>query len=62
MAKTESKINIFSQKPKININGQVYGERELAQIIRRKMMARAYKSEKTYSRKLKHKNQDESVG
>lgn len=53
MAKTESKINI---------NGQVYGERELAQIIRRKMMARTYKSEKTYSRKLKHKNQDESVG
>lgn len=52
MTKTETKINI---------NGQVYNERELAQIIRRKMMARTYKSEKVYSRKLKHKDRDESI-
>ena len=49
MAKTETKINI---------NGQVYNERELAQIIRRKMMAREYKSNKIYTRKLKHKNNE----
>ena len=51
-----------STKRKIEFDGQSYGERELAQVIRRKMMARTYKSEKVYSRKLKHKNQDESVG
>lgn len=49
MAKTESKINI---------NGQVYNERELAQIIRRKMMTKEYKSSKVYCRKLKHKNNE----
>ena len=47
MAKTESKINI---------NGQVYGERELAQIIRRKMITKSEKNKKKYTRKTKHKN------
>lgn len=33
-----------------------YNERHLAQLIRRKMMSRTYKSKKQYTRKLKHKN------
>ena len=52
MAKTETKINI---------NGQVYNERELAQIIRRKMMTKEYKSSKVYCRKDKHKQRYEST-
>lgn len=33
-----------------------YNERHLAQLIRRKMMSRVYKSKKQYTRKIKHKN------
>lgn len=32
-----------------------YGERELAQLIRRKMITREVKNKKKYTRKLKHK-------
>lgn len=49
------------RKEKIVIDGYSYNERELAQIIRRKMMAKEYKSNKTYSRKLKHKKPHESA-
>lgn len=39
----------------INIDGMVYGERELAQLIRRKMMTQEIKNKKKYTRKSKHK-------
>jgi hypothetical protein len=39
----------------INIDGMTYGERELAQLIRRKMITREVKNKKKYTRKLKHK-------
>lgn len=48
-------------KATIVIDGQRYGERELAQIIRRKMLVRECKNLKKYTRKLKHKNY-ESIG
>lgn len=40
----------------INIDGQEYSERYLAQIIRRKMMSKVYKDKTKYNRKPKHKN------
>ena len=43
------------EKNIINIDGMVYGERELAQLIRRKMITRTMKNKKKYSRKEKHK-------
>lgn len=43
-------------REQIKINGQTWSERELAQIIRRKMMSKTYKSPKNYTRKVKHKN------
>lgn len=39
----------------INIDGMLYGERELAQLIRRKMITRSMKNLKKYNRKSKHK-------
>lgn len=39
----------------INIDGQEYSERHLSQIIRRKMMTKAYRDKTKYSRKPKHK-------
>ena len=39
----------------INIDGQTYGERELAQLIRRKMITRTVKDKTKYTRKVKHK-------
>lgn len=36
-------------------NGQSWGERELAQILRRKMITKAEKNLKKYTRKKKHK-------
>lgn len=39
----------------ININGMTYGERELAQLICRRMITRSMKNLKKYNRKLKHK-------
>ena len=42
----------------ITVDGMVYGERELAQLIRRKMLTREVKNKKKYTRKLKHKNNE----
>ena len=42
-------------KKTINIDGQTYGERELAQIIRRKMITKECKNKTKYTRKTKHK-------
>lgn len=39
----------------VNIDGQTYGERELAQIIRRKMITKECKNKTKYTRKEKHK-------
>ena len=39
----------------IDIDGQKYEERYLAQIIRRKMMSKLYKDKTKYTRKQKHK-------
>lgn len=39
----------------ITIDGATYGVRELAQLIRRKMLTRSYKNKKKYTRKIKHK-------
>lgn len=39
----------------LNINGARYGERELAQLIRRKMITQVKKSKKLYQRHPKHK-------
>ena len=36
-------------------NGMSYGERELAQLIRRRMMTQEVKDKKKYTRKFKHK-------
>ena len=38
----------------IEICGQKWSERELAQIIRRKMITKATKNKKKYTRKSKH--------
>lgn len=42
-------------KKTIEIDGAVYGDRELSQLIRRGMMTRTYKSKRDYTRKEKHK-------
>lgn len=39
----------------VKIDCYEYSERELAQIIRRKMMTKEYKNKKNYTRKTKHK-------
>ena len=41
----------------ITINGMTWGERELAQLIRRKMITQETKNKKKYTRKTKHKCQ-----
>lgn len=41
---------------KIVINGMTWGERELSQLIRRKMITRGPDSKKLYKRNLKHRN------
>jgi hypothetical protein len=41
----------------VNVNGSTYGDRELSQLIRRKMISKIYKSKKDYTRKIKHKNE-----
>lgn len=38
----------------IDIDGQRYGERELAQLIRRKMLQKNFRNKKKYTRKIKH--------
>ena len=41
-------------KDKIKIGPYSYNDRELAQIIRRKMMTKSIKNKKKYNRKNKH--------
>jgi hypothetical protein len=43
------------EKKTINIDGMTYGERELSQLIRRKMITREVKDKTKYTRKEKHK-------
>lgn len=43
---------------KIETKYGTYEERELAQLIRRKMMSRVYKDKTKYTRKVKHKKYD----
>lgn len=43
---------------KIETKYGTYEERELAQLIRRKMMSRVYKDKTKYTRKIKHKKYD----
>lgn len=47
----------FGKPPRkmITIDGQTWSERELAQIIRRKMITKSTKNKKLYTRKIKHK-------
>lgn len=45
----------MKNEDKIYIGCYSYSERELAQIIRRKMICKEYKNKNIYSRKLKHK-------
>lgn len=42
-------------KDEIIIDGMRYGERELAQLIRRKMMTQDVRNKKKYTRKEKHR-------
>lgn len=42
----------------ITIGSYTWGERELAQIIRRKMITKSNKNLKKYTRKEKHKNHE----
>ena len=42
-------------KKKVSFDGMSWGERELAQILRRKMMTKETKNKKKYTRKQKHK-------
>ncbi len=42
-------------KKTVNIDGMTWGERELAQIVRRRMITRGPESKKKYNRKDKHK-------
>jgi hypothetical protein len=43
------------EKKTIDIDGMTYGERELSQLIRRKMITREVKDKTKYTRKEKHK-------
>lgn len=44
------------EKKTIDIDGMTYGERELSQLIRRRMITRSVKDKTKYTRKEKHKN------
>ena len=46
---------IMKEKETIIVDGMSYGERELAQLIRRRMMTQEVKNKKKYTRKSKHK-------
>ena len=46
---------IEMEKKTIDIDGMTYGERELSQLIRRRMMTRSVKDKTKYTRKEKHK-------
>lgn len=41
----------------LSIDGMRYGDRELAQLIRRKMITKVTKNKVKYTRKIKHKLQ-----
>lgn len=43
------------RKKEILIDGMRYGERELAQLIRRRMLVQSIENKKKYNRKQKHK-------
>lgn len=45
----------MSKERNIIIDGMSYGERELAQLIRRKMITQEVKNKKKYNRKTKHR-------
>ena len=45
-----------SARKVISFNGMTWGERELSQLIRRKMITRGPDSKKKYQRQPKHKN------
>lgn len=45
----------MSKERNIIVDGMSYGERELAQLIRRRMMTQEVKDKKKYTRKSKHK-------
>ena len=45
----------MSKDRNIIVDGMSYGERELAQLIRRRMMTQEVKNKKKYTRKSKHK-------
>lgn len=45
----------MKEKETIIVDGMSYGERELAQLIRRRMMTQEVKNKKKYTRKSKHK-------
>ena len=38
----------------IMVDGQRYGEKELAQLIRRRMLQKNFRNKKKYTRKIKH--------
>ena len=59
-----TKENIMATKKKktINFDGMSWGERELAQIVRRKMITKSEKNQKKYSRKTKHPKNNDSWG
>lgn len=46
---------IEMEKKTIDIDGMTYGERELSQLIRRRMMTQEVRNKKKYTRKEKHK-------
>ena len=48
-------IKNMKTKDEIVIDGMRYGERELAQLIRRKMMTQDVRNKKKYTRKEKHR-------
>lgn len=45
----------MKKKETITVDGQTYGERELAQLIRRRMITRSIKDKTKYTRKEKHR-------
>lgn len=47
------------KKTIIKVGENTYNERELAQIIRRKMITKSEKNKKKYNRKEKHKGTDD---
>ncbi len=51
--------NVGKPNTLIDVDGQAYNERHLAQIIRRKMMSKVYKDKTKYNRKQKHKQSNE---